>query len=129
MQTDNKILLVENDDAVRMALEAEMKQLGHKPVATWSGIDALGLLESGRFDVLLVDDHLPDMYIGDFLERVSQLPVQPKIWLMQTGPAQDTRVYGSRCYPVVGKRDLAQIFQRAGAGMNGDVAGWSGWKH
>ena len=129
MQTNKEILLVEGDDTVRTALEAEMKQLGHEPVTTWSGIDALGLLESGRFDVLLVEDYLPDMYIGDFLERVSQLPVRPKIWLMQTSPAQDMRVYGSRCYSFVSKRDLAQIFPRPGAGTNGVVAGRSGWKH
>ena len=120
MQTGKQILVVDNDDAMRVALDEEIKELGHDPVTTWSGIEALGLLKSGRFDLLLVDTYLPDMYIGDFLERVSLLPVRPKIWVMQAKPAQDMCTYGSRCFSVVGKRQVAQIFERPGTSISGD---------
>jgi len=129
VHTKKEILLVDNDDAMRVALAEELKRLGHAPIATWSGIDALSLLVSRSFDVLLVDVYLPDMYIGDFLKSVSELSVRPKIWVMQAKPAQDTRVYGSRYYSVVEKSQATQVLHRLDAGMNGDVAGSSGWTH
>ena len=129
MRRRKQILVVDNNDDARAALDEETKQLGHDSVATWSGIEALGLLASRGFDVLLVDNYLPDMYIGDFLERVSRFPVRPKVWVMQAKPAQDMCTYGSRCYSVVEKKQVAQIFERFGTGFNDGIPESSGWKH
>jgi len=121
-QTGQEVLIVDNDEDDLLALDGELKELGHAPMTTWSGIEALSLLQSRRFDVLLVDSYLPDMYIGDFLERVSQLPARPKIWVMQAKPTQDTCIYESQCFSVVGKRQVAQIFERLGTDMNGNIS-------
>jgi hypothetical protein len=73
-------------------------------VTTWSGIDALDLLQSKKFDFLLVDDYLPDMYIGNLLERVSLLPVRPEIWVMKAEPAEGVCTYGSLSFSAVEKK-------------------------
>ena len=127
MQTRKQILVVDSDDAIRVALDEEIKELGHDPVTTWSGIEALDLLKSGRFDLLLIDAYLPDMYIGDFLERVSLLPVRPQIWVMQSKPTQDMCSYGSRCFSVVGKRQVAQILESRGTDIGDDIPGPASW--
>jgi CheY-like chemotaxis protein len=109
IETEAPILVVDNDDHMLLALTRELKEMGYDPLATWSGLEALHQLKSRRFGILLVDSYLPDMYIGDFLERVSDLPLIPKIWVMQTAPAQDVCIYGSRSFQVVDKRKAAQV--------------------
>jgi hypothetical protein len=56
-------------------------------MTTWSGLEALELLNSGEYDVLLVSSYIPDLYVGDFFERLSHLPVRPRSIVMQEGRA------------------------------------------
>ena len=58
---------------------------GYDSIATWSGLEALELLKSGEFDVVLVSSYLPDVYVGDFFERLNRLPVQPCSFVMEEG--------------------------------------------
>lgn len=129
MRTGKQILVVDSDDAVRTDLEEQINELGHDSVTTWSGLEALDLLKLRRFDILLVGDYLPDMYIGDFLEEASLTPSRPKIWVTQAKPLRDTCTYGSRCFSVVGKSQVVQILERLGARIDRDIAGPSGWEH
>jgi len=127
-KTQSRILVIDNDDQERAELADRLKMLGHSSAETWSGSEALRLLKSNRFDVLLVEDYLADMYIGDFLERVSALRDAPKVWLMRAVPAEDMRTFGSRSYPVVAKQHLEKLFSQADGGNSGpsDV---NNWKH
>lgn len=113
-ETDLQILVIENNDEVRADLSEELEGLGHQPVATWSGIEGLRLLKSRRFSIVLVDDYLPDMYIGEFLETASHLPIRPKIWVMKASDAKeagDTCNFESGSFPVVSKKDILRIFR------------------
>ena len=49
---------------------------------TWSGQEALRLLGHGAFDVVLVDEYIPDLFIGEFLKRAALLPIRPRIVVM-----------------------------------------------
>ena len=60
-----------------------LQDLGFETCITWSGYEALTLLESGRVDLLLVDDYLPDLHFHDLLKRVGRLPIRPWIVVMQ----------------------------------------------
>lgn len=80
--TKKKALILENSHQTLRSLQAMLEEAGFEAFGTWSGHEALELLKSGTFDVLLVDDYLPDLYVGDFLERVGRLPVQPWIVVM-----------------------------------------------
>ena len=79
----NKILIVDNDQRALEAFEQVLAKVGFETRTTWSGREALDLLGSQQFDVLLVDDYLPDLHASEFLNRVGQLPVQPWIVVMQ----------------------------------------------
>jgi hypothetical protein len=67
-------------------------------------------LNSHTFDSLLVDDYLPDLYIGDFLERVSRLQVRPRILVMQAKPGKNARLSESRgTWSLVDKSEIVTL--------------------
>src|SRR5215472_7210037 len=91
------VLIVDNDDLILGKLQQLLEDAGFNATTTWSGHEALGLLRSGVFDVLLVDDYLPDLHSHNFLERVNCLPIQPSIVVMHNEPPKpdDLRCYQS----------------------------------
>jgi CheY-like chemotaxis protein len=105
MQGDAKInvLIVDNDDQVLWKLQRLLEDDGFNTTATWSGHEALGLLRSGVFDVLLVDDYLPDLHSHNFLEQVNRLPIQPSIVVMHSDMAKPDDL---RCYESLGVAQL-----------------------
>ena len=114
MQRNHKgsVLIVDNDDRILWAFQEHLENAGFNTEATWSGHEALALLGSGKFDVLLVDDYLPDLHAGDFLNRVGQLPVQPWIVVMQASvpTTKDLRQYASLgAISVVRKHHIAEV--------------------
>ena len=78
-----RVLIVDNDEEESRKLEGMLQQEGYDSSTTWSGLEALDLLQSRRYDVLLVSTYLPDLYVGDFCERLRRLPTQPCTILMQ----------------------------------------------
>lgn len=109
----NRVLIVDNEDGVRMALEARLQEAGCCPTATWSGVEALSLLKSSPFDVLLVDDYLAHLYVGEFLKQVSELPVQPRVLVMQANPTKKgIRFRGTaQVWPIVDKTEIAEVVE------------------
>jgi DNA-binding NtrC family response regulator len=68
------VLVLHNDEREASKLEALLEQnIDCKSWVTWSGLEALRLLEAGRFDVLVTDEYVPDLYIGSLIERVAAL--------------------------------------------------------
>jgi CheY-like chemotaxis protein len=88
MGPDHKpsVLIVDNDDRVLWRFQELLEDQGMITRATWSGHEALAMLQSVEFDVLLVDDYLPDVHSHDFLERVNRLPMHPPIIVMHSAP-------------------------------------------
>jgi CheY-like chemotaxis protein len=114
MSADHKpnILIVDNDDRVLWRFQELLENQGMSTRATWSGREALAMLRSGEFDVLLVDDYLPDVHSHDFLERVSRLPAQPLIVVMHsaTPKCSDLRSYAALgVAELVDKNDTRQV--------------------
>jgi CheY-like chemotaxis protein len=89
--TRRQVLIIDNNEDVLATLDRELKEVGYDTVTTWSGVEGLSLLKSRTFDSVLVDAYLSDLYIGDFLGRVSRLPVWPRVLVMQarSGKAVD----------------------------------------
>jgi len=81
------VLIVDNNEEESRTLEVILQRAGYDSMTTWSGLEALELLNSGEYDVLLVSSYIPDLYVGDFFERLSHLPVQPCSIVMQEGRA------------------------------------------
>jgi CheY-like chemotaxis protein len=82
---NKRVLIVDNDQEEARTLGVMLRRAGHSSSTTWSGLEALELLKSGEYDILLVSSYLPDLYVGDFFERLSHLPVQPCSIVMQEG--------------------------------------------
>jgi CheY-like chemotaxis protein len=86
MMTENKkrVLIVDNNENVLGTLQRVLENTGFDTRTTWSGFEALDLLKAEDFQVLLVDDYLPDLHSSDFLSRVASLPIQPWVVVMQS---------------------------------------------
>jgi len=76
-------LIVDTNEVMLQTVSAAIEKAGFHACATSSGREALQLLKSDHFDILLVADHLADMRSTDFLQRVEQMPVQPWTVVMQ----------------------------------------------
>jgi DNA-binding NtrC family response regulator len=82
---NKRILIVDNDEEESGKLGVMLQRAGYDSIATWSGLEALELLKSGEYDILLTSSYLPDVYVGDFFERLNRLPVRPCSIVMQEG--------------------------------------------
>ena len=56
-----KILIVDDDAEVLIALEQMLESEGYNTTTAWSGRDALILADRTHFDLLLVDESLSDL--------------------------------------------------------------------
>lgn len=79
-----RVLIVDNDEKVLSTLQRLLENTGFDTHTTWSGYEALELLKTQDFQVLLADDYLPDLHASDFLSRVARLPIQPWVVVMQS---------------------------------------------
>lgn len=114
MQGEDKkrVLIVDNNEDTLQTLQGILEGAGFDTQTTWSGREALALLGCRGFDVLLVDDYLPDLHSGDFLSQVRRLPIQPWIVIMQASAptANDLRQYTLLgASSVVRKHHLAEV--------------------
>jgi CheY-like chemotaxis protein len=80
---NKRVLIVDNNEEESGRLGAMLQRAGYDSIATWSGLEALELMKSEEYDILLVSSYLPDVYVGDFFERLSRLPVRPCSIVMQ----------------------------------------------
>ncbi|WP_421997749.1 response regulator [Reyranella sp.] len=76
-----KILLVDDDDGVRVEIEEQLRDMGHEVVAASSGEEALKALErAGDFDVLFTDVVMPSGIGGrDLADRARQVRPSLKV--------------------------------------------------
>ncbi len=74
-----KVLIIDDDQPIRDALELVVKRLGHDPRAASTLADGVRLTREGDFDVVLLDVRLPD---GNGLEVIGDLhgaPSKPEV--------------------------------------------------
>jgi len=111
----SKILIVDNNERVLWVYQEMLENAGFDTKTTWSGREALDLLRSGEFDVLLVDDYLPDLHSSDFLDRITLLPIQPWVVVMQAEKPStgDIRHYESLGASVVVDKHDVQAVRKA----------------
>lgn len=59
-----RILVVEDQNAIRRMIEALVSARGHEVAAVASGLQAIEEASSGRFDLVLLDLNLPGQFDG-----------------------------------------------------------------
>ncbi len=84
-----RILVVDDDERLLMALEALLENEGYDTATAWSGQEALRLLRSGTFDLILLDDYLPDVTSEEILRQLQGMLVRTPVLLMQTASLTD----------------------------------------
>lgn len=117
-ESKKRVLIVDNNEGILVTLQKVLENAGFDTRTTWSGHEALAVLQSSDFDVLLVDDYLPDLHASDFLNRVRRLPIQPWIVVMQasTPTASRLRYYVSLgASAIVRKHHLDKVCKAVGS--------------
>lgn len=74
-----RILLAEDDDAMRTYLARALGTAGYDVVAVDRGTKALPLLESSRFDLLLSDIVMPEMDGIELAQRCAEISPSTKV--------------------------------------------------
>ena len=56
-----KVLVVDDEPLIAMGITNMLEDLGHEAAAAYSGQEALDLLGSDKFDLIITDQTMPDM--------------------------------------------------------------------
>lgn len=74
-----RILLAEDDDAMRGYLARALERSGYDVTTAATGLEALDYVESGTFDLLLTDIVMPEMDGIELAQKAQKLIPAPKI--------------------------------------------------
>jgi two-component system cell cycle response regulator CpdR len=74
-----RILLAEDEDAMRAYLERALTNAGYAVSAVDRGTDAVPLLETGEFDLLLSDIVMPEMDGIELAQRCAEISPHTKV--------------------------------------------------
>ena len=77
-----RVLVLEPDERVCLALERLLQSWGHSVTSVATGLDALPLLHAHTYDVLIVDAMLTDMNIWVLLEQAHSLAPHLRVMLL-----------------------------------------------
>ena len=70
LNTDLTVLIVESNRATAEVLRLRFEMAGFSTVIAGSGVEAVGELESGSFDLIVTELMLPDMNCSELCETV-----------------------------------------------------------
>lgn len=74
-----RILLAEDDEVMRSYLDRALSRSGYQVSTAATGREALELLESGTYDLLLTDIVMPEMDGIELAQRAQALETPPKV--------------------------------------------------
>ena len=80
-----RVLVIDDDEQVLTALDALLEDAGCDATTAWSGREALRMLRTGTFDLVVLDDYLADVTSEEILRHLQKMPVSTPVLLMQTG--------------------------------------------
>lgn len=67
-----RILVVEDDNGIRMLMEDALADAGYEPVLACNGLEALEVLESKHIDLIILDIMMPKMYGYELLRQIRE---------------------------------------------------------
>ncbi len=85
---DANVLVVEDDDTIRLLLVEYLKQHSYVNVeSARDGVEALHLISTHRYRVIVLDVMMPKMSGVDLLDSVQALVSDPSVKALETPPA------------------------------------------
>jgi len=89
-----KILVVEDEKAINDLIEMNLTEAGYECTCCYSGMEAANILETERFDLILLDIMLPEVSGYELMEYIKPLDM-PVIFITAKGSVED-KVKGLR---------------------------------
>ena len=74
-----RILLAEDDQAMRTYLKCALEKAGYSVMAVGSGVDALPLIKTEIYDLLLSDIVMPEMDGIELAQKCNEISPQTKV--------------------------------------------------
>ena len=68
----NRVLVVDDEDALRDLLSAELRRVGYDVTSAGDGIEAIPLIQQNKFDVVLLDINMPNTGGIEVLKFIQQ---------------------------------------------------------
>ena len=118
MTTERKrVLVADCHEEVLIVLEKMLEDAGFDTTTVWTAQEALRLIETQKFDVILLNEYLPDSECEELLRTLQNRGAQvPSIVMQPSAPEiTDTRTLrrlGAR--EVVCKRDYQDVLDAVG---------------
>jgi two-component system KDP operon response regulator KdpE len=91
-QSAIRILLVDDESAIRRALRPPLMELGFQVVEAWRGEEAIQMLRSGGFDVVLLDVNMPGIGGIETLRRIRAFAPRLPILMLTVRDAEEEKV-------------------------------------
>jgi DNA-binding NtrC family response regulator len=82
----NRILIVDNDEKVLIELERSLEQAGYETETAWNLPEGIDALADGRFHLLLVGDHPPELNCERVLRVLAREGLDIPVIVMHTRP-------------------------------------------
>ena len=100
-----KILLVEDDMMLNEMISEYLTSTGHVIISAKNGLESLGILESQKFDLLILDISLPDIDGFTILEKMhEQKRMVPTIYISALIDIEDiSRAFDLGCFDYLKK--------------------------
>ena len=119
-----RILVADDDNALRHALATILKNCGHKITSLDNGADALQALRHDRFDLAILDIWMPRMSGLEVLSHLRNLGSKPRIIVMTSDDTPETllRAVREEAYDYIAKPFPPQsIVERAQRALHKDA--------
>ena len=117
-----KVLVVEDDNGIRMAIQSILERQGYQVSSAIDGEEALKQVEDTRFDVVLLDIFLPKITGDEFLRRVREKKNLVPVVLMSAAMPEDQALECFKQFKVVNyvskpfrTKDLVEKVNKAAA--------------
>ena len=87
-----KVLIVDDDKAIRTSMSRAIKSMDLPVAAVEDGNSALKIMAAERFDIVFLDNILPDMRGAQILKRIHELHSETVVMMMTAYPAVEDAV-------------------------------------
>ena len=114
MSRRNKVLIVDCDADYLITLERHLEEEGFDTTTTWDACEAMALLGSRQFNVILVGEHPPEVKCEEILKGVKSRRSVPCI-VLQTAtrhPFEAQYLSSLGAYAVVPKQKVKEVMQQ-----------------